>query len=95
MEVEGPDLREPVKHKNPIRKKMMTVKSGTQVVDRAWKYLKERLTINQNATVGSSLLRAKLRSAQCQYWYRSHDLWVASGTLCEWLMTKFIKKPSQ
>ena len=42
-----------VKHKNPITKKMMTVKSGTQVVDRAWKYLKERLTINQNAKVGS------------------------------------------
>ena len=42
------------KHKNPITKKMMTVKSGTQVVDRAWKFLKDRLTINQNAKVGSS-----------------------------------------
>ncbi|CAJ1382957.1 unnamed protein product, partial [Effrenium voratum] len=70
-------------------------KSGTQVVDRAWKFLKDRLTINQNAKVGSSLLRAKLRSAQYQYWYRNQDMWVASGTLCEWLMTKFIKKPSQ
>ncbi|CAJ1404388.1 unnamed protein product [Effrenium voratum] len=37
------------KHKNPITKKMITVKSGTQVVDRAWKFLKDRLTINQNA----------------------------------------------
>ena len=59
------------KHKNPITKKMMTVKSGTQVVDRAWKFLKDRLTINQNAKVGSSLLRSKLRSAQYQYWYRN------------------------
>ena len=49
----------------------------------------------QNAKVGSSLLRAKLRSAQYQYWHRNQDMWVASGTLCEWLMTKFIKKPSQ
>ena len=82
-----------VKHKNPITKKMMTTKSGTQVVDRAWKYLKERLTINQNAKVGSSLLRAKLRSAQYQYWYRNQNMWVASGTLCK--LCKFIKKPSQ
>ena len=45
------------KHKIPGTKKTLRVKSGTQIVDRCWRYLKERLNINQHAKVGSRLLR--------------------------------------
>ncbi|CAJ1458403.1 unnamed protein product [Effrenium voratum] len=80
-----------VTHKNPATKKIMKVKSGTQVIDRAWRFMKERIHINQNAKVGSGALRAMLRSAQYQYWMRECDLWVASGELCQWSMKKSIK----
>ena len=43
--------------KIPGTKKTLRVKSGTQIVDRCWRYLKERLNINQHAKVGSRLLR--------------------------------------
>ena len=56
-----------VKHKNPKTGKLMKVKAGTQVIDRAWRYLKDRITIYQNATVGSIVLRSKIRSAQYEY----------------------------
>ena len=56
-----------------------------------WKFLKDRVQINQNCRVGSAALRAKLRSAQYEYWHRNQDLWVATGALCSWEMTKFIQ----
>ena len=37
---------------------------GTQIIDRCWRFLKERVLVNQHTKAGSSLLRAKLRSAQ-------------------------------
>ncbi|CAE7795509.1 unnamed protein product [Symbiodinium sp. CCMP2592] len=53
-----------VTHKVPGSNKKLKVKSGTQIIDRAWRFLKDRIAINQNVKAGSSLLRAKLRSAQ-------------------------------
>ena len=76
------------KHKNPGTKKTLRVKSGTQIVDRCWRYLKERLNINQHAKVGSRLLRIQLRSAQYEYWLRGQDLWTATGSLVKWFMAK-------
>ena len=64
------------------------VKSGTQIIDRSWRYLKDRLRINQNVTVGSRLLRIQLRSAQYEYWLRGHDLWIETGSLVKWFMAK-------
>ena len=60
-----------VKHHIPGTNKQLKVKSGTQIIDRAWRFLKEHISINQNVKAGSTLLRAKLRSAQCEYWYRN------------------------
>eukprot|EP00435_Cladocopium_sp_Y103_P025204 s23_g6.t1 len=52
-----------VTHKLPCGKKQR-VKAGTQIIDRTSKFIKDRLRLNQFAKVGSSLLRAQIRSAQ-------------------------------
>ena len=77
-------------HKDPKTGCQIKTKGGTQIVDRAWRYLKERIKLNQNCAVGSPLMRAKVRSAQYEYWHRNQDLWVASGTLCAWHMAKIV-----
>ena len=47
------------KHKLPgTNRKTLKVKSGTQIIDRCWRFLKERVLVNQHAKAGSSLLRA-------------------------------------
>ena len=84
-----------IKHKLPgTKNKTITVKSGTQVIDRCWRFLKERVRVNQHTKAGSSLLRAKLRSAQYEYWNRSKDLWLACGELCSHVMRKFLSQAS-
>ena len=70
-----------VTHKVPGVKKPIKCKAGTQIIDRAWKFLKDRLPLNQNCKVGSAALRAKLRSAQYEYWHKNDDLWLATGVL--------------
>ena len=71
-----------VKHKLPKSKKTLAVKSGTQIIDRCWKFLKSRIVMNQNTRAGTRALRAKLRSAQYDYWTRGSDLWLKCGELC-------------
>ena len=78
-----------VSHSIPGSKKKMTVKAGTQVIDRAWRFLKERIVLNQRCKVGTARLRAKVRSAQYEYWHRNEDLWLCTGELCTWQMKKF------
>ena len=68
-----------VSHSIPGSKKKMTVKAGTQVIDRAWRFLKERIVLNQSCKVGTARLRAKVRSAQYEYWHRNEDLWLCTG----------------
>lgn len=75
-------------HKLPGKKKSLRVKSGTQIIDRCWRFLKDRLNINQHAKVGSRMLRVQLRSAQYEYWLRGQDLWTATGSLVQWFMAK-------
>ena len=77
-----------VSHSIPGSKKKMTVKAGTQVIDRAWRFLKERIVLNQRCKVGTARLRAKVRSAQYEYWHRNEDLWLCTGELCTWQMKK-------
>ena len=69
-----------VTHKLPKSQKTLTVKSGTQIIDRCWSFLK----LNQNSKVGSHMLKCKVRSAQYEYWLKNQDLWVATGDLCRW-----------
>ncbi|CAE7252415.1 unnamed protein product, partial [Symbiodinium necroappetens] len=73
------------KHKLPNGRKI-TVKAGTQVIDRAWRFLKERVKINQNTKTGSHQLTAKIRAAQYEYWQRGKDMWASTGTLLTWYM---------
>ena len=81
-----------VEHKLPGTNKKIRVKAGTQVIGRCWRFLKERLSLNQNTKAGSSLLRSKLRSAQYQYWYKNADMWVATGSLCQWAAKRLMGK---
>ena len=77
---QSPSLVKLTTHKLPCGKKIR-VKAGTQVIDRAWKFIKERLRLNQFTKVGSSLLRAHIRSAQYEYWHRNRDMWACAGQL--------------
>ena len=77
-----------ITHKDPKSGLPIKTKGGTQIIDRAWRYLKDRIKLNQNCTVGSPLMRIKIRSAQYEYWHRNADLWLACGTLCSWHMAK-------
>ena len=63
-----------VKHNVPNTNRTITVKFGMQMIDRAWRFLKDRIIVNQNCRVGSKALRAKLRSAQYEYWHKNDDL---------------------
>ena len=78
-----------VVHELPDGQKLR-VKAGTQVIDRCWRYLKDRIVINQYSRAGSSALRAKLRSAQWCYWHRNDDLWLQTGVMCTWAMSPFL-----
>ena len=72
----------------------MTVKAGTQVIDGAWRFLKERIVLNQRCKMGTARLRAKVRSAQYEYWHRNEDLWLCTGELCTWQMKNSSCQPN-
>ena len=80
-----------VKHKLAGTNKVLKVKGGTQVIDRAWRYIKERLTLNQNTIVGSRLLLAQIQAAQYQYWYKNEDPWMMACKLAQFSMAKMLK----
>eukprot|EP00438_Fugacium_kawagutii_P027388 Skav208435 [mRNA] locus=scaffold1952:79215:80105:+ [translate_table: standard] len=75
-------------HKLPGGKKLK-VKAGTQHIDRAWRFLKDRLPVNQSLLPGSCALHAKIRSAQYEYWHRGDDLWLGTGEL----VTEALRRP--
>ena len=79
------------KHQLPDGRRI-TVKAGTQVIDRAWRFMKERVKINQNPKTGSNLLVAKIRAAQYEYWQRGKDMWVSTGTFLTWYMDSITAK---
>ena len=80
------------KHKLPDGRKI-SCKAGTQIVDRAWKFIKERLSRNQHVKSSSLMLTAQIRSAQYEYWPRKDDLWVCTGKLVAQYMRGIIGKP--
>lgn len=51
----APKYVEMQRHKVPGSKKVIKCKSGTQIIDRCWKFLKARLNINQHSRVGKDL----------------------------------------
>ncbi len=48
--------------------KTLNVKAGTQHIDHAWRFLKDRIHVNQSERAGSKALRARIRSTQYKYW---------------------------
>lgn len=58
----------------------LLVKAGTQVVDRAWQFLKKHMRPRSNFPDTPSLT-TRLRSGQWCYWYRHTDWWCATGDL--------------
>lgn len=89
---QAPRYTKVVDHKVPGTNKKLRVKAGTQVIDRCWRYLKDRLSLNQNTKAGSQLLKGKLRSAQYQYWNKNADMWLATGALCQWAMKRLVSE---
>ena len=77
-------------HKVPGRSKPIMTKAGTQIIDRAWRFMKDRISLNQHCVAGSRLVRVKVRNAQYLYWKRTEDLWVETGKLCSWAMHKLV-----
>ena len=73
-----------VKHKLPSGN-VLKVKSGTQIIDRAWKHVKNH--IGPRAYKPHSRgLAARVRSAQWEYWHRGKDPWAATGAMVRDLM---------
>ncbi|CAJ1374532.1 unnamed protein product [Effrenium voratum] len=67
-----------VSHKLPGGKRL-SVKAGTQIIDRAWRFIKDRLKANQNVKAGRVILRAQIRSAQYEYPRRARTCGPAQG----------------
>ena len=59
-------------------------KSGTQIVDRFWGFLRNHLK-NVNRTPGSAVLSRRIRSAQWAYWRKGVNLWEATGNMLQTL----------
>lgn len=56
----------------------LKVKAGTQIIDRAWRFI-ETLIGPRTDPVGSKNLTASVRSAQFEYWNRDEDMWAATA----------------
>ena len=70
--------------------KTLKVKCGTQLIDRCWKFIKERLSKGTHVRAGMSSLQAQIRSAQYEYWYRGDDTWVRAGELLSTYMPDIV-----
>ena len=69
-------------------------KAGTQIINRDWRFMKERFKRKKKAKASCSLLSAHIRSAQYEYWHRKDDLWLSTGTLLKDYMSGFAKRLS-
>ena len=77
-------------HRLPGTSKTVRCKAGTQIIDRAWRFIKERLVLNQNTRAGSRLLRAQIQAAQYQYWFKNQDPWKTACELSQYHMKKLM-----
>ena len=68
-------------------------KGGTQIIDRVWCFIKERLRLNQHDKASFKQPAAQIRSAQYEYWHRNEDLWACTCQLLEQHMRNIITKP--
>ena len=77
-------------HTLPGTNKTVKTKAGTQIVDRAWRYIKDRLSLNQSTRPGSRLIRAQIQGAQFQYWHKNEDPWKVACKLSHFVMQKIM-----
>ena len=68
-----------VTHKLPDGSSVRT-KGGTQVIDRAWRLIRETLK-GRHMTPGAASSAAAVRSAQWLSWNRAKDLWLQTGAM--------------
>jgi hypothetical protein len=64
-------------HKLPNSKKTLTVKAGTQIIDRFWGHLRTYLK-HTARKVGSVAMARKIRAAQWTYWHKGQNAWNAT-----------------
>ncbi|CAE7639351.1 unnamed protein product, partial [Symbiodinium sp. CCMP2456] len=64
--------------------KTLRVKSGTQIIDRCWRHLREHIK-NSPRSPGNTVLMRKIRSAQWVYWQKGKSLWTATGEMLKYL----------
>lgn len=64
----------------------LTVKSGTQIIDRCWRHLRDHLRYTPRKP-GNPILERKIRSAQWLYWNRNKNLWAKTGEMLRTLMS--------
>ena len=81
-----------VSHKLPGGK-VLKVKAGTQHIDRAWRFLKERIRRNQNVRAGTKAIGIRIRAAQYEYWFRGADMWLKTAELVQDVMSTYLAKP--
>ena len=72
-------------HTLPGGKKLKT-KGGTQIIDRCWRFIKDRIKRGQNVhtKAGSRSLLIRIRSAQWEYWHKNDDNWLQTGHMLTW-----------
>ena len=69
-------------HRTPDGRRI-SVKGGTQVIDRAWQHFRKFLVCRGG--VGRVSLETRIRSAQFAYWYQGQDLWKKTGEMLTYL----------
>lgn len=68
-----------VKHNLPDGTTVMA-KAGTQLIDRAWAFIRKHIG-SRASHIGESSFRDRIRSAQWCYWNQGEDLWKATGDM--------------
>ena len=69
------------------------VKTGTQIIDRAWGMLRNHVG-RLNTGPNSVALNHRIRSFQWEYWNRGKDMWIATGDMIQALFEKNFKTTS-
>ena len=62
--------------------RVLRAKGGTQIIDRFWETLRAHIG-RRTKKVDSMAIRARVRSAQWEYWHGGKDLWLATGEMLE------------
>ena len=60
--------------------KILRVKAGTQIIDRAWHFIKNHVG-KRTGQIGHASFKHRVRSAQWLYWHRREDQWAATGKM--------------